>query len=305
MYITCKICERNFKNFKALGVHLSQNHKVKSKNYYDEYLKKENNGICLYCGKETNYTNLNSGYNNYCSIKCVRLDEDPGKRMIKTKLTNLRKYGSEWPTQNKEIIIKIKQTNLKKYGVENSFEREDIKEKCKKIHLKKLGVENPSQSDIIKKKKEKTSLMNYGVKNPNQSDKIKEKKKQTCLKKYGVEYTHQNREILNKSLKTRRLLKQFKNTNLTYQGSYELDFLEKFYNKIDIENGPSVSYLFEGKNKVYHSDFYISSMNLIVEIKSSYILTLDESIKEKKQACLDQGYNYIMILDKNYKDFNI
>ena len=97
---------------------------------------------------------------------------------------------------------------------------------------------------------------------------------------------------------TRRLVKKF--NNLTYQGSYELDFLEKFYDKFDIENGPSIPYLFEGKNKVYHSDFYIPSKNLIVEIKSSYILTLDIEINEKKEACLNKGYDYICIIDKDY-----
>jgi hypothetical protein len=118
-----------------------------------------------------------------------------------------------------------------------------------------------------------------------------------------VENPAQNREIYEKSLKTRRQIHKFKDTNITYQGSYELDFLEKFYDKIDIENGPSVPYLFEGKNKVYHSDFYIPSKNLIVEIKSDYILTLDKEINEKKEFCLKQDYNYILILNKDYSEF--
>ena len=72
-----------------------------------------------------------------------------------------------------------------------------------------------------------------------------------------------------------------------------------------IENGPSISYLFKGKNKVYHSDFLIPSLNLIVEIKSSYILTLDTEVNKKKEECLNQGYKYMLILDKDYSEIQL
>lgn len=47
----CKICGREFKNIVALLTHVSENHKIKSKEYYDTYFKKENEGICPICGK--------------------------------------------------------------------------------------------------------------------------------------------------------------------------------------------------------------------------------------------------------------
>lgn len=89
-----------------------------------------------------------------------------------------------------------------------------------------------------------------------------------------------------------------------YRGSYELDFLEKFYDKIDIENGPAIPYLFEGKTKVYHSDFYIPSRNLVIEIKSKYYYNrFKEQNKIKKKSVKNRGYNYILILDKDYMNF--
>lgn len=36
-------------------------------------------------------------------------------------------------------------------------------------------------------------------------------------------------------------------------------------------------------SKIYHDNFYIPSLNLVIEIKSSYILKLDKEIKEKKK----------------------
>ena len=56
--------------------------------------------------------------------------------------------------------------------------------------------------------------------------------------------------------------------------------------------------------KIYHSDFYIPSLNLIIEIKSSWTLKLDNEIKQKKNYCIKSGYKYIMIKNKNYNRFN-
>ena len=82
--------------------------------------------------------------------------------------------------------------------------------------------------------------------------------------------------------------------------------INRYYNKFtDIQRGPSIRYIYNGKNKVYHSDFYIPSKNLVVEIKSSWVLKIDIEVEEKKKATIANGFNYIMILDKNYKDFNI
>jgi len=38
----------------------------------------------------------------------------------------------------------------------------------------------------------------------------------------------QNQQYFENHLKLRRLIKKYKNTNLDYQGSYELDFLERY-----------------------------------------------------------------------------
>jgi hypothetical protein len=178
------------------------------------------------------------------------------------------------------IRYKREETMLKKYGFKNAYQVPSIKDSIKQINILNLGVEYPMQSK-----------------------KILEKSKQTCLIKYGCNNPAQNTEIFEKGLKTKLRRYQYKDTNLLYQGSYELDFLEKFYDKIDIENGPSIPYLFEGKNKVYHSDFFIPSLNLVVEIKSDYILIKHQGIKnaiEKKKATIADGFNYILIMNKKY-----
>jgi len=212
-----------------------------------------------------------------------------------------RKYYSTWIFENGEGVCK-------QCGKETLMHGQDVylfcSIRCSSIYnFKKYG--NQLNTERANMKRKKTNLNKYGHENPWGNKQVQEKREKTWVKKYGVRNPAQNREIYEKSLKTRRQVKQFRDTDLTYQGSYELDFLEKFYDKIDIENGPSISYLFEGKNKVYHSDFYIPSKNLVIEIKSDYILSLDEEINYKKQACVKQGYNYMLVLNKNYKNINV
>ena len=89
-----------------------------------------------------------------------------------------------------------------------------------------------------------------------------------------------------------------------YQGKLELDFLENFYDKIHIIRGTGIKYIFENNEHMYFPDFFIPSLNLIIEIKSSYWYNKHFDLnKAKKDACLTQKYNYILILDKNYFEF--
>jgi len=115
----CKICYKNFKSIKSLQTHISHGHKITSKTYYDKYLKKDKEEIC-YCGKETNYINLNLGYHKYCSVKCLsKSDEVIRKRSKKTKGKNhwMRKDGVGHPNKGKsyeELHGKDKALKLRK-----------------------------------------------------------------------------------------------------------------------------------------------------------------------------------------------
>lgn len=147
----------------------------------------------------------------------------------------------------------------------------------------------------------------YGVDNIFQCEETKDKMKETYNKRYGVDYNHQYINIMKKSLQTGFKIKQFRNTDIWFQGSYELDFLEKFYDKYsDIQQGPSINYLFKNKKCVYHPDFFIPSLNLIVEIKSTYYNNMHKEIVDtKKKATISNGFNYCMILDKKYNDLSL
>jgi len=223
----------------------------------------------------------------------------------KRKQTYFEKYGAENPQQNIKIRENTKLTCLKKYGVENPHQNEKIKEKAKQTCLTKYGVENAFYLKIFKDKAKQTCLQKYGVEYSLQNDDIKEKTKQTCLMRYGVYHPLQFEYFHLKQQKSALVRKKYNDTHLHYQGAFEKDYLDKYYNKIDIKNGPTIKYEFEDNDCIYFSDFYITSKNLIVEIKSDYYYNLHLKRNfNKKEESIKQGYNFIFIIDRNYSEFN-
>jgi hypothetical protein len=313
----CQICNKEVKNLKSLSTHIQFSHENKKEEYYDKYMKSENEGKCKVCKKPTNFTILGRGYEKFCCKECERIDystrmskSNPMKTKSaqqKQRNTNLERYGVSQNTKRLEIKEQIKQTCLDKYGVENVIQDRKIKQRAKKHReetcMKEHGVKSYFAVKEVQDKVKETCLNKYGVEFIGQSKEIKDKIKETNLERYGVEYITQNPKIFERAQKHSGCAKHFK--DLYYRGSYELDFLEKYYDKFEIKQGLSFKYNLNEVTKVYHSDFYIPSLNLVVEIKNSYLAKKDESIINlKKQATLDEGYNYIMIVDKDYQQFN-
>lgn len=178
-----------------------------------------------------------------------------------------------------------------------------VKQTKTKISLiDKYGVDNISKSNIIKEKKKQTCLRNYNVDNPSQSDLVKDKKRTTSLINYGFEYPSQNEDFLQKKLK--KGLKINYIDHLYYQGSYEKEFILKYKDKIRIDNGLSIMYEYLNEKKIYLSDYYLPDFDLVVEIKSTYWYNKNLDICKAKEKYTKLTHNYIMILDKNYDDFN-
>ena len=123
----------------------------------------------------------------------------------------------------------------------------------------------------------------------------------TCNEKYGVDYPSQNKEIHKKQfpkMKTHDI-------GVKYQGSYEKDFLDlcKQLN-LEVKRGKTIKYIFKNKQKVYFSDYYLKDFNLIVEIKSWYTYELHKERNiEKRKSTLSKGYNFLLIIDKDYNNF--
>lgn len=220
-----------------------------------------------------------------------------------------KEYYDKWLKENHEGICKIcgKETKfigIKAHGYSNYCSKKCISHQTKENNIKKYGVKCTLNTPTSIKKKKATWTKNYGVDNPSKSAKIKKQKEQVSLKKFGVKNPAQHILIHKKIHKIRS--KKFRDSALYYQGSFELDFLEKYYDKFpDIQRGPSFHYKFGGNDKIYFSDFYIPSKNLIIEIKNSYLYKRDkEIIFQKETAVKEKNYKYIIIIDKDYSKLN-
>jgi hypothetical protein len=265
-FFICEECGKTHIRIDDLSRHVKYIHVNRNtKLYYDKWIKEETDGICKICGKNTDFKNFSIGYKKCCSKKC-----ENKYKYLTTKKAILEKYGNE----NYNNPKKQKQTKKERYGNENYNNHEKFIKTC----LEKYGY------DTILRDKNKME--------------------KAIFKKYGVENVSQNKEIFKKIQKIS--LNLFKDTNIWYQGSYELDFLNKYYDEYpDIQRGPSIKYVYEGKNKVYHPDFYIPSLNLVIECKNSYLMKKDKEIIEiKLKATINNGFNYILIIDKNYSNFD-
>lgn len=61
----CKVCDRICNSPRSIAQHISS-HGYNSKSYYDTFIKKESEGSCMICEKETRWTNINQGYVKKC-----------------------------------------------------------------------------------------------------------------------------------------------------------------------------------------------------------------------------------------------
>ena len=154
---------------------------------------------CLNCGSDVRFRNLNEGHSIFCSSKCGVNHE---KTKLKTKQTNMDKYGVDSYSKTIEFKEKTKQTNMDKYGVENTFQHEEFKEKIKQTNIDKYGSEYIGSSKYVIDKRKQTNIEKYGVENTFQHEEFKEKIKQTNIDKYGSEHIGSSKYVIDKRKQT-------------------------------------------------------------------------------------------------------
>lgn len=139
--MTCKICNREVQK---LASHL-KNHNITAKDYYDKYIKSNNEGFCEYCGKPTEFLSLSHGYKKTCGHSCAgylreksRTKEQVEKSNAKRKATCQKIYGAEFPMRNNDVVNKQANTNLERYGTNNVWNSDSpIREKVENTMIER------------------------------------------------------------------------------------------------------------------------------------------------------------------------
>lgn len=182
----------------------------------------------------------------------------------------------------------------------------------KETNIKKFGVSNPATLKHIKTKIGVTTSRKNKNKSLKDKEKILKKRIQTNINKFGYEHAMQNKKCFHKCMKHQYTRKQYTlpSGNQIYLQGYEPRFLDFiFVNKLLNENEivyrvSGILYTSADNNQhKYYPDFYIPKLNLIIEIKSDYSLKCDKQFKHKRQSCIDNGYNYICIVNNDFKEF--
>ncbi|ADB04136.1 Csr/MutH/archaeal HJR family nuclease [Marseillevirus marseillevirus] len=275
--------------------------------------------------KKTAETNIKK-YGAACSLANKKVRE-------KAKRTCLEKYGADSAIKIPEFRKRIGETNEKRYGAKNVFASQEIKEKIKKNLKEKYGVEHNMQRPKVYQKARDTCKERLGTDFPMQNSDVKEKSKATCNRKFGVDYPMQNEEVKGKTVasnlerfgernamqnseileKQQRAAFRYKTytfpsgRQMDYQGyeHFAIDLLlkrgipeENIHNPL--KKGIRIPYTFKEKNRLYNPDIFVDSLNLLVEVKSSWTYKGKKEYKElclfKLSACREQGYKTLLLV---------
>lgn len=307
--LVCEICkEEHDYQSGFFSRHLLVNHDMTLEEYIiiTEYDNKPPICACGLCDLKPNFhrgkfKTYAKGHNNFTKRKQLYLEKygEPicptcGGGILKWYRGEPRQYCGRkcFPNHWNYDVIKKTMSNI--YGVGCGFQSENIKNKIKITNLKKYGYDNPSSNPEIKQKRKETNLKRYGYENPSYDPRVKE-----LLSLHTIEN--------NKDWFRNTRIKQYKNTYLYYQSSYELDFLElcESLSIIDkVKNGNGYKYLKEEWGNRLITDFSIGDYE--IEVKSSYIMEKQGGIKkvfDKRDSVISSGKKYIFILDKDYSEF--
>lgn len=333
--ITCCICGKSFTKYQGLARHIKIAHNLLPKDYYDAFLKQKNDGICLNCGRHTQFNKLAKGYNKYCSRQCANENEykiskaeettlqhfgvkHPAQShqiKLKTKAHNQLVYGVDYPQQHQEAkqqasiqhtkrwkehhdeyIIKSQAKSLSKYGYISPNQCPEVQQKQGDSCFKHYGVRNCQQAKEVRNRTENTCIDKYGSKCPLANKEVRAKGEQTCLKQFGVRNAMQCHEIIKKNRK--KFYINGKKYDSSWEYKYECYLIE---HNIKYEYQPNINfwYEFQGKQHRYYPDFIIynndGSIKEIIDIKGDHLM------KQMLDQTTKEHQKYLCILEHGIK----
>lgn len=274
----CEICEKEFANIIGLSVHLTKEHKnITKKEYYDKFLKKENEGKCYFCNNEAIFKDIKKGYHRICSSKeCLGKTRATGtyeflmykyglSKKDAIKLMNNRaedrgikiKNGLNEKFEKNENFFKEKSRQCVEFWLKKGYSQEDAEIEVKKsfddIHTKtwKKRRENPELYQDVN-----TAQIGYWLKKgytvKESNEKIKKRQLtftlEKCIQKYG--------EIEGIKVWTERQKNWSEKVEIMYKNGLFVKFKKEPYSNDEIELFTIVSEKLSGKTHFGENQFY-------------------------------------------------
>jgi len=274
----CKICNKEIA--KKLANHVRVVHNMEPKDYYDKYLKRDDeNTICPVCGKPTKFIKFSIGYSKTCSKKCGD---------ILGKQTALKKYGKKSLNNFKAQ----KKTLVEKYG-ENYF-----KDRIQKINFKELYEDGSIQRKINETRNKNISKFEQ----ENNCTRI-----YTLVEKYGQGWYHANLNlrklfhqnntfVLNDDIP---LIEEYvglhKYQNASYAEKQVVEYIKSIYSGELIENTKSII-------TPYELDIYVPDRKIAIEFDGVFYHSINAGTDKnyhlmKTEMCENLGIRLIHIFE--------
>jgi len=265
--MNCLICQSEFRNINSIMKHVFFKHKgYTPKSYYDEFLRKDGEGICE-CGQETTFRGAGGGYLEFCSHACysssekTRLNISSKASGRKQSQETIRKRVTNTDQLRKEE--KRKATCLEKYGVDNVILIPGMMDKIRGVCFKKYGTRSPTQRKNSNHGKWKIVTIDGRT-----------------FKVQGYEDMFLER------------ISEF---------GFSLDSLVQ-----GRKNCPTVPWTDSNNvSRVYFPDFFVQNENLLIEIKSNWTFKNNEDATiAKLNAAKKMGYRTLCIIFSSRNDKN-
>ena len=142
----CEVCGQEFKSVKGLGSHIKKKHKIEAEDYYNQYLKEnEQEGYCLTCGGKTSFRGMSIGYSTFCSGKC-QMDQDEYRKISSE---SRKKFWREDPRTD-EVKNKISESVKERWNEEDSvFNSNEYRNKLSESQSERWNREKEDYIDYV------------------------------------------------------------------------------------------------------------------------------------------------------------
>lgn len=275
----CKICGDEHHN---LSNHVLKKHGISQKDYFDKYLKTEENTHCKLCGAElTEFVKISYGYGKYCK-NCSHKDKMKLQWSVKSKTVKNEIYEKRIATckdiygdEYKEIFsakqtetcknrTPEKQALVSKHHHDERMRRDNEKmsNACKETKLRNHGDAKYNNTQ----KARETYYEKTGYANPSLNPDVVAHLFDDYEKRTGYANPSHNPDVISK------MRKKYSYQGQTFDSSWEIAYYIwlKDHNISFSYHVKPITYMFENRKHKYFPDFDVNGR--LVEIKNPELL---------------------------------
>lgn len=279
----CFICNKTFGTYQGLGLHISKFHKISPKEYYDIFIKKDNEGKCKneFCDNKCTFWKINSGYRSYCSVTCK--NKSKLHRMISQKNSKRLWEDPSSSYNSKKRSKKLSVALKKKWNEENSVFRTNEYRNKKSKSIKKSHEDPNSGYNTEEYRKKRSVIMTQMGNDPFSCYNTLE-----CRNKRS-ESVKQSYKNDKKLLESRRIHLSYNRYNRRDIGKISMKQMKLFKLCACVLPYPILEYPCNGKN----IDIAIPKLSIAIEYDEPY-WHQDKDSDEKRQKMLEkEGWIFI------------